>query len=68
MEQQHFRFWTCPHCIQVQELNLEQMTNYCRLIDQGRSPVDGAVWEHHDHDICPAFEQNNQPVALVTEV
>jgi hypothetical protein len=67
MDQQHFRFWTCPHCIHVQGLNLEQMTNYCRLIDEGRSPVDGDAWEYHDHDICPAFEQNSQQAVLFAD-
>ncbi len=52
----NFRFWTCPGCIHVQELNLEEMTNRCELIDQGASPVDGKSWEYQDHDICPAFQ------------
>jgi hypothetical protein len=62
----NFRFWTCPKCIHVQSLNLEQMTNRCHLIDDGESPVDGNAWEHQDHDICPVFEsRENQQVTIL---
>ncbi|HEY4485279.1 MAG TPA: hypothetical protein VI702_02995 [Nitrospiria bacterium] len=58
MTRQNFRFWSCPDCLHARALNLERMTNRCRLIDQGESPVDGRLWEHEDHDRCPAFEAN----------
>jgi hypothetical protein len=58
MSQQNFSFWTCPECIHVQALDMDRMSNRCRLIDQGESPVDGAAWEYQDCDLCPAFEQH----------
>lgn len=51
-----FHYWTCPECAHARALDLEHMTNRCRRIDQGASPIDGAAWEHRDRDICPAFE------------
>jgi hypothetical protein len=65
MTQQHFRFWTCPDCIHVRALNMEQMTNKCHLIDQGESPVDGTAWEYQDHDICPAFESRESQETII---
>ena len=56
MNQTTFRFWGCPECRHAENLNLDRMTNTCRRIDQGESPVDGAVWEFQDHDICPVFQ------------
>jgi hypothetical protein len=45
---------------------MEKMTNYCRLIDQGESPVDGRLWENQDHDLCPVFEPKaNQRVPIL---
>ena len=56
MNQGIYRFWTCPECIYVRDLNLEEMTNRCRRIDEGESPVDGTAWEYKDRDVCPGFE------------
>ena len=56
MAEQNYYFWRCPDCIHVRDLNREKMTNRCRLIDQGESPVDGTLWENQDRDLCPAFE------------
>jgi hypothetical protein len=56
MAEQNFYFWRCPDCIHVRDLDMEKMTNRCRLIDQGESPVDGTLWENQDHDLCPVFE------------
>jgi hypothetical protein len=69
MAQQYPIFWTCPDCVHARELNLEQMTNHCQLIDQGESPVDGKAWECHDHDLCPAFKPKagQQALALIAE-
>jgi len=47
---------------------MDRMTNRCARIDQGESPVAGAVWEYQDHDRCPAFEPGSDhpaPVLLV---
>lgn len=70
MAEQNPIFWTCPACVHVRDLNVERMTNHCRLIDQGESPVDGAAWEGRDHDLCPAFEpkEGRQAPALVGEI
>ena len=65
MDNKTFRYWTCPGCAHVRALNLEQMTNNCQIIDQGKSRVDGETWEHHDHDICPAFEPASQPASVL---
>lgn len=66
MAEQNYFFWRCPDCIHARELDLETMTNHCRLIDRGESPVDGAVWENQDHDLCPAFEPKaDAPVTVL---
>jgi hypothetical protein len=66
MAEQNFYFWRCPDCIHVRDLDMEKMTNRCRLIDQGASPVDGTLWENQDHDLCPVFEPKaNQRVPIL---
>ena len=66
MNRSQFKFWTCPGCIHATALSLEHMTNGCRLIDQGESPVDGAAWEYFDRDVCPEYEprKKQQTVSL----
>ena len=53
---QYYFFWTCPECVHAQDVDLFQMRNTCRLIDEGASPIDGKVWEYADHDRCPVFQ------------
>ena len=65
MIQQNYRFWTCPACVHVRELNREKMSNRCQLIDQGGAPIDGKRWEYEDGDLCPAFESNTKHQAIV---
>jgi len=69
MAEQNYYFWRCPDCIHVRGLDMEKMTNYCRLIDQGESPVDGTLWENQDHDLCPVFEPkpDRHAFVLITE-
>ena len=61
MDNKTYCYWTCPECIHVRRLNLEQMMNHCQLIDQGEAQIDGKIWEQYDHDICPAFEPAGRP-------
>jgi hypothetical protein len=65
MAEQNYFFWRCPDCVHVRDLDLEKMTNRCRLIDQGESPVDGTLWENQDHDLCPVFEPKADQHAAV---
>jgi len=70
MTPSNYLFWTCPNCRHVRELDMDRMTNRCQRIDQGKSPVSGAVWEYQDHDRCLAFEpgaDHPAPVLVVKE-
>lgn len=60
----NFRYWSCPACVHAQSLNAERMTNRCRRIDEGESPVDGRAWEYRDKDVCPGFEAEKKAVNL----
>jgi len=68
MSQQSYCFWTCPACVHVRGLNLEEMSNRCRFIDQGASPIDGKAWEYEDYDLCPVFElkRDHQSMLVIT--
>ncbi len=57
-----FQYWSCPACVHAKSVNVEQMTNHCRRIDEGESPVDGTAWEYSDKDICPGFEAEKKTV------
>lgn len=66
MNSNDFHFWTCPGCVHVSRLNLNQMTNRCQLIDQGTSPIDGKIWEYQDLDHCPGFQPEVENVTDIS--